>query len=284
MPMSQHRPALAAILVAFVAVLTAFTAARPAAAAPTQTSSPVVDRALQDVGTYQGECWQWMKKVIFEATGAEVGFDYRWGYLDAGATEVSILEAGPGDIIQIADDNWTEANADYNGLHTAIIISNNGDGTFEAIDSNQNWDGVVNLRSRYDPAAAAGRYGLNFHIYRFSGEGAAPPAPPARTEAGPVTAGDKARVNTPGDCLRLRSGPAGNITHCLGHGTQVTITGEPQVSEGIRWAPVSTAAGKGWMAESFLLKEVPTSSAALSGTGSAKPVFQYRAFVIVATD
>jgi hypothetical protein len=128
---------------------------------------------------------------------------------------------------------------------------------------------------------------LNFHIYRFGGDSLNPPAPPAKTVAGPVSSGDKARVNTPGDCLRLRSAPAGNITHCLGHGTQVTITGEPRVAEGIRWAPVSTAAGSGWMAESFLLKELPTgdgSGTGPSGAGAVKPIFQYRAFVTVASD
>ena len=92
MPMSPHRPALAAILVAVVAVLTAF-AATPANAAPTP-SNPIVQRALLDLGTYQGECWQFMKSVIREATGAEVGFDYHIGYLEAGAVEVSVEEAG----------------------------------------------------------------------------------------------------------------------------------------------------------------------------------------------
>jgi hypothetical protein len=288
MPLSQqHRPALAAILVAIIAVLSAFAAIRPASAAPASDSesNPIVDRAMQDLDTYQGECWLWMKAVVLDATGVDIGFDYRWGFLDRGAVEVSILEAGPGDVIQIADDDYTDPEASYDGLHTAIILSNNGDGTFEAIDSNQNYDGVVHLRSGYDPAAAASRYGLNFHIYRIKGGDASLVPPPVKTVAGPLFTGDKARVNTPGDCLRVRSGPAGTITHCLGHGTQVTVTGAAQVLEGIRWVPVTTMAGSGWMAESFLLKEVPESSpAAPSGTGTVKPAFQYRAFVNVATD
>jgi hypothetical protein len=286
MPMSQHRPALAAILVAFVAVLSTALAIRPAAAAPNdaRSSNAIVERALQDLETYQGECWQWMKLVVLEATGVEIGFDYRWGFLDMGAVEVSVEDAGPGDIIQIADDNYTAPDAGYSGLHTAIILANNGDGTFDAIDSNQNFNGVVHLRPNYDPAAAAARYGLNFHIYRISGE-PVKLLPPVKTVAGPVTSGDKARVNTPGDCLRLRDAPSGSITHCLGHNTQISVTGEPQVRDGIRWVPVQTAAGAGWMAENFLLKEVPDSSPAdSSGTGTAKPVFQYRAFVNVAID
>ena len=281
MPLSQHRPALAAILVAFVAVLTAFSAARPAAAGP--SSDAIVNRALQDLGTWQGECWQWVKLVVREATGAEMGFDYRYGFLDAGATEVSLNDAGPGDVVQIADDNYTAPDADYPGLHTAFIVSVNGDGTFEVIDSNRDWDGMVNLRSGYDPAAMAARSGLNFHIYRFGEAAAAAPAkPPVVTVAGTPIGGDKARINTPGDCLRLRAAPGGSITHCLGHGTQVTVTGSPVTVDGVSWSPVTTAAGTGWMATGFLLKEAPAAAAA-PGDG-VKPVFQYRAVVTVASD
>ena len=72
MPLSQqHRPALAAILVAVVAVLFATLAGSPAkAAAP--PSNPILDRALLDLGSYQGECWTWMKEVVFDATGPEL--------------------------------------------------------------------------------------------------------------------------------------------------------------------------------------------------------------------
>jgi len=286
MPMYQHRPALAAILVAIVAALTAFVAFSPASAAPTP-ANPVVERAMRDLGTYQGECWQWMKKVIHDATGSQVGFDYRFGYLDSGAIEVPLSEAGPGDIIQIADDSWSSADADYSGLHTAIVLTNNGDGTFDAIDSNQNWDGVVNLRPNYDPVARAAQSGLDVHAYRFRSSGAAAlarPAPPVVTVAGPLHAGDNARVNTPGDCLRLRATPSGTITHCLGHNTQVSVTGEPIATDSTLWVPVSTPAGSGWMAAEYLLKEAPPSGANPSSAGPVTPVFRYRAFVAVAFD
>ncbi len=284
MPLSQHRPALAAILVAVVAVLSVVSDSRPADAAP-PPSSPVATRALQDLGTWQGECWIWMKKVVFEATGKTIGFDYRAGYLEAGAVEVSLSEAGAGDIIQIADDSWTTPDADYPGLHTAIILAAKGDGTFDAIDSNQNFDGMVALRPGYDPASLAAARGLNFHIYRVSGAAAAvtPPAPPVTTVAGPVAAGDKARVNTPGDCLRLRSAPGGSVISCLSHGVQVTVTGAPQTVEGITWVPVNTLLGPGWMASEFLLKEAPA-AASPSGSGSVKPVLPFRAVVSIAAD
>lgn len=284
MPLSQHRPALAAFLVAVVAVLSVVSDARPADAAP-PPPSPIAARAVRDLGTWQGECWLWMKKVVFDATGKTVGYDYRAGYFEAGAVEVSLAEATAGDIIQIADDSWTAPDADYSGLHTAIILSANGDGTFEAIDSNQNYDGMVALRPGYNPARLAAARGLNFHIYRLSGNAAAitPPAPPVVTVAGPVGSGDKARINTPGDCLRLRTAPGGTVITCLSHGGQVTVTGAPTVVDGITWVPVNTILGPGWMASDYLLKEAPA-AAGPSGSGSIKPVLPYRAVVSIAAD
>jgi hypothetical protein len=277
MPLSQqHRPALAAILVAVVAVLFATLAGSPAKAA-TPPSNPILDRALLDLGSYQGECWTWMKEVVLEATGRTVGFDYRDGFLEAGAVEVSLLAAGPGDIIQIVDDAWTTPDADYPGLHTAIIVSAHGDGTFGAIDSNQNFDGVVRLRPGYDPAALSAARGLNFHIYRLSGVSSAAPAPP------PLDPGQAARVNTPGDCLRLRSAPAGNIVRCISHGISVSITGSASVVDGIAWVPVSTPFGKGWMAQDFLAKD-PAAAANPTSGGDVKPVRPFRAFVTIAAD
>ncbi len=192
----------------------------------------------------------------------------------------------PATLFKSPTTSWSSADADYSGLHTAIVISANGDGTFEAIDSNQNWDGVVNLRSGYDPAARAAAAGLDVHAYRFGSDAPSllPPAPPVVTVAGPVTTGDKARVNTPGDCLRLRATPSGTITHCLGHGTQVTVTGEPRLVDSTLWVPVSTAAGNGWMASDYLLKEAPSSIANPSGSGPVTPIFRFRAFVTVSVD
>ena len=280
MPMSQHRPALAAILVAFVAVLTAF-ATQTASAAPTP-SNPIVQRAMLDLGTYQGECWGWMKEVVRDATGSEVGFDYHYGFLEGGAVEVSVSEAGPGDVIQIIDDNWTEPDADYPGMHTAIVIAANGDGSFEIIESNRGFDGMVSLRSGYNPAEISADRGLDFHIYRFGESAGAGRQTDVPTVAGPVSSGDTARINTPGDCLRLRTAPGGTITHCLGHNTRVTITGSPRTVDGTTWVPVETVAGPGWMAASFLLKEAPTASP--SAAGDVKPVFSYRSFVSIAAD
>lgn len=283
MPLSPHRPTLAAILVAVVATIFAVGMSRPAAAvAP---SNPIAERALLDLGTWQGECWQWMKKVVFEATGKTVGFGYRDGYFEAGAIEVSTSEAAPGDIVQIASDQWSSPDADYAGLHTAIILEVNGDGTFDVIDSNQLWDGIVRLRPGYDPAGIAAARGLDFHIYRLSGDGAPSTAlvsSPAATAAVGFAPGDRARVNTPGECLNLRTDPVGNVITCVPHATSVTVVGGPVTSAGFMWVQVQAQGRTGWMAAQFLQKELPT-SASTSGAGGITPIFQYRAFIPLAS-
>lgn len=276
MPMTRHRHTLAAVL---VAMLTLFGAAGPFKPAAADSSHPIVERALRDLGTYQGECWPWVKRVVFEATGREIGFDYREGFLEAGAIEVSAADAGPGDVIQVALDSWTSPDADYPGLHTAIIIRNRGDGTFDAIDSNQLWDGVVRLRPGYDPFAQAQASGLQVRIYRFpAGAGQPREAAPA---GAPLTPGDAARVNTPGDCLRLRTAPGGDIIQCLAHGTRVTVIEGPVRQVGVDWYRVATPVGEGWMAGQYLQKETGP-AAAPSAQGPTRPLLQYRAVVPLA--
>lgn len=282
MPMSQHRPALAAILVAVVAVLSVTVAARSAAAA--SPSSPIAQTALKYDGTWQGECWDWVHKVVLEATGRTIGFDYRDGFFEAGAVEVSAADARAGDIIQIARDSDTSPGADYAGLHTSIILANLGDGTFDVIDSNQNFDGVVHQRPAYDPAASAARYdGLNYHIYRIGdGTPAAPAVPLALPVPGePFAVGEHARIYTPGDCLNLRSGPGRDYApiRCLAHGTAVTILATPSVTD-LRWVKVGTPAGDGWVAADFIAKEPAT--ARPSSAGAVGPVMQRRAFIAIA--
>lgn len=273
MPLPRHRQTLAALAVALVALLAVLT---PAGAS---SDHPIVARAIRDLGTYQGDCWPWVKRVVFEATGHEIGFDYRLGFLEAGAIEVSAEEAAPGDIIQVARDSWTSPDADYPGLHTAIIIANRGGGVFDAIDSNQQWDGIVRLRDGYRPYAQAAAYGLQVYIYRFPAAG----SEPSLSAPGPdgFAPGDTARVNTPGDCLRLRSAPGGDILACLADGTRVTVLEGPARVLGIEWYRASTPAGTGWMAGSFLLK-VHDPAANPSAQGPTKPLLHYRAIVPLA--
>jgi len=279
MPMTRHRHTLATVLVAIIA-LAAVAVTR--ADAHADADHPIVQRALRDLGTYQGDCWPWVKRVVRDATGREIGFDYRHGFFEAGAVEVPLARAAPGDIIQVALDSWTSPDADYAGLHTAIVIRNNGDGTFDAIDSNRLWDGIVRLRPAYNPAAQAAAAGLQVHAYRFPLDGSTPAASPVPAGSTTLKPGDTARVNTPGDCLRLRTAPGGEILTCLAHGTRVTVIEGPVERLGVAWYLVSSPVGDGWMAGQYLQREPGGPGANPSAQGPTRPLMQYRAVVPLA--
>jgi hypothetical protein len=237
--------------------------------------------ALTYEGTYQGECWPFVGRVISEATGKTIGFDYREGFFEAGAVEVSIAEARSGDIIQIINDAYTLPDADYPGMHTAIVLENLGGGLFTVIDSNSQWDGRVRVRSNYDPAAAAARFGIHFHIYRIGGDSQVPLEITTPGGPGPegVGAGDVVRVNTGGDCLNLRAEPglAGGALACLTDGSLLAVTGSPVNVGGRSWLPVLSGFGEGWVALSYV--ERPDGSAPASGIGSTASVLPFRSYV-----
>jgi len=224
---------------------------------------PIVATAKKYLGTHGGQCWTFMAKVVREATGHNVaGGGYRQAYFNAGAIEVSASEARNGDIIQIASDATASSWGSYPGLHTAIIIDNLGGGRFNAIDSNQKWDEWVRLRPNYDPFAAAARYGLQVHIYRFagggpgeSGSGGGSAAPVAAIPAVEASWGaGAAGVVEPGSCLNLRTEPslsASKIT-CLVQGTALSVTGGAVEADGYTWIPVTTSAGSGWVAANYV--------------------------------
>lgn len=245
-------------------MLLAFSVIAPAALSLPRTTeaqeanSPIAAAALRRLGTQGGQCWTFMQEVVAEGSGRRVGFDYRAGFFEAGAVEVSAEEAANGDIIQIASDGNTGAWASYPGLHTSVVLKNLGNNRFDVIDSNQNWDEMVRLRPNYDPYAAAARNGLQVHIYRIplSDAPALPASASAPTTAVELAAGDTATVAAGGDCLNLRSGASTTSSRiaCLPTGTQVTATGETKTSGGMTWVQVETSKGVGWMAANFLAK------------------------------
>lgn len=245
------------LLLAF-GVIAPFAIARPApAAANADENGPIARVALSQLDTWGGQCWTWMQQVVFQATGRKIGYDYRQGFFEAGAYEVSAEEARNGDIIQVAKDSDTSPWASYPGLHTGIILKNLGGGRFDVIDSNQNWDEWVRLRPNYSPYDRAAQYGLQVHIYRIPGGGpgdSAAAAAPAETTT--LASGESARVAAEGGCLNLRSEPglSGSRIACLQDGTQVTITGEAVSKDGFTWVPVSTPSGSGWVASRYLAR------------------------------
>lgn len=282
MPMSQHRRAVAAILVALFAMLT-LAVGPSAAAAQSGPTNPIVQVALSYVGQHGGQCWIFTQNVVRQATGIQMGFDYRQGFLaplsGPGAVEVSEADAQPGDIIQIANDADTSPDADYAGLHTSIIVNNNGDGTFEVVDSNYNFDEIVTEHDGYDPAADAARYGLQFHIYRFPTSST--PAVPAQVSSEPISNGDTIIVRTGSDVLNLRSAPTTaqpNVIAKLPNGTLLTATGDPVTNTGGTWVPVETAGGQtGWVAAQWVVRA--PEAASTTGAAPLKPVFSFHVVV-----
>jgi len=245
-------PRAAAALGGLILVAIALVANAPAARAE-GTGSPIADAALARLDTYGGQCWTFMQTVVAEATGAHVGSAYRDGYFAAGAFEVSASEATTGDIIQISSDE--SPSGYFPGVHTAIVLENLGGGRYDAIDSNQNWDEWVSLRPGYEPFAAAARYGLDVHFYRFAGGSSSGGALRASIPtAASVGAGDAAVVATDGGCLNLRSGPAlgsGRIG-CLPNGASLTVIGETVAADGYSWVQVNSSLGTGWVASNYI--------------------------------
>ncbi len=296
MPMSPHRPALAGFLLSLLALCWAGFAARDAAASQLPAGDLIVRTALADEGAYQGQCWPWVQRVVFEATGFRIGWDYREGFFEAGAVEVKLAEARQGDIVQIADDNNTAPDADYPGLHTAIVLENHGDGVLTVIDSNSQWDGIVRVRKGYTPAAAAARAGIGFHVYRFTGiptpggragnDGETAARVPSAEERPVVKAGDTARVAAQGDCLNLRWAPGTDnaVVACIPDRTNLQVLGEPQAMEGRYWVRVLIHGLQGYVAGEYLewvsSPSVPASAASPAGPA---PLLPFRAFVPMVT-
>ncbi|MCK9521110.1 MAG: hypothetical protein M0R74_19110, partial [Dehalococcoidia bacterium] len=181
MPLPRPRLALASLLLSFLAVIIALNPGADGRARAEEYDG-IAGVALKYVGQHGGQCWTFVQKVVREATGKRMGFDYRQGYFDAGAVEVSLEEARAGDVIQIIGD-YTGPDAEDRGMHTAIVLENHGNGKFEVVDSNHNWDEMVTRHDDYNPAEAAKESGLNVHVYRFDGGTATPPVlPPAPRE------------------------------------------------------------------------------------------------------
>ena len=279
MPLSPPRLAKAGIFVLLaiaIALPVSLNATGHASAAP---ENPIVARAKQDIGKWGGQCKAFVQVVVQDALGKKIGFDYHLGYIEAGAIEITLEGAGPGDIIQIADDNYTLADSDYPGLHTFIVSEVLGKGKFNGIDSNSQFDEMVRFREGYDPRAAAGRYpNLGARVYRFvTAESPAPKAGPiaAAPRAKALAPGDQAVVIADGTTLNLRAGPG--LTEAvktqLPDGTVVTVVSAPVPANGHIWLKVKSTYGEGWVASAYLsLKGTQTAS----GSSNARPLYSYR--------
>jgi hypothetical protein len=139
-----------------------------------------------------GQCREFVDCVVSLASGGTIwpvdpGGNYQVGLSSAGAVPVAPADAVEGDIIQIGDHD------NSNPLHTAIVLTNHGDGTYTVVDSN--WVGeplikeLVGVHDWTPPAAA-----------RFWRLGAVNPNNPGwRMPKNGVTGGYDASGNLPPD-------------------------------------------------------------------------------------
>lgn len=246
---------LSALLLGLLALSAASAPRAEAQTAPVPTGeSTIAGAALRYVGQYQGQCFPFVQRVVAEATGAQIGGDYRLGYLNAGAVEVPVDQAMPGDIIQSADDTNSGFDADYPGLHTAIVLTNLGGGKFRVVDSNSQWDGMVRVRESYQPYVTAAAYtNIQVHIYRMPA-GSGDSVPVVTPAVAPLAGGDTAVVRADGDCLRMRAAPGtgSQVLTCLPEGAVVSVLDGVVEADGYRWQQISAAGQTGWVADVYL--------------------------------
>lgn len=228
-------------------------------------AAALTSTALASLGKFEGECFPFVQRVVKAVLGKSIGSDYRLGYLQAGAVEVTLAAAQAGDIIQLIDDRNTSPSADYPGMHTAIVMENYGGGKFRVVDSNASYDGMVRVRD-YEPRTIALRYPyISIHAYHLidtpvPAGGIVPPG--ASSASGgtaiapvPLTPGAQAVVAADGDCLRVRSVPAlsGATLTCMPTGASLTIAGGTAEADGYKWLRISAPSGtSGWAVEQYL--------------------------------
>ena len=288
------------ILAALALAVTRPTEAQAQAQAQTPPAAygAIARTALASLGQHKGECFIWVRSVVKSALNRTIGYDYHGGYLEAGAVEVPLISARDGDIIQIANPGNTKGDAEYPGLHTAIVLDNLGNGKFRVIDSNSNHDGMVRIRNPYVPSELVARYpGTVIRVYRFDGSMGTGPviAPPPLVTAPAVipppadtAPGVSVAIAADGDCLRARSaaGLGGSVLGCLPSGSRVTVLQNGPTADGYRWVQVTGGNVTGWVAANYLSTAAPPSvnpstiAAAITpppppprGTFAAKPVF-----------
>jgi len=137
---------------------------------PTAT---IAQDGLANVGQYGGECIAFAFNMIQQASGGTVTLPgtmaanggYYQSYPSAGGVSVSVAAAQEGDVIQLY--NPRDQKNYYNGMHTAIIVSNLGGGSFDVVDSNWNWTTTVKHHTWSNVPGYAAGFGLNVGIWQF---------------------------------------------------------------------------------------------------------------------
>lgn len=137
-------------------------------------------RACEDAGSVSsynpGECKEFVRCIIRMVSNGQMVTAP--GYYDAYArngTKTASTDALKGDIIQLNDPNNREGFKE--GMHTAIVVANLGNGNFDVIDSNFNKDYIARHHT-WNPFHTASQLGLEVNIWRLGKVDSPPPPPP----------------------------------------------------------------------------------------------------------
>ncbi len=112
-----------------------------AAYAASYNNSTIADLGLKHVGENYGECWTFVRDMIYQASGhtqdisaAAGGGDYFAHLANTGGMQITdVTKLAKGDVVQMG----------HFGGHTFIIVGMMSDGTFDVIDANHDWAGTV---------------------------------------------------------------------------------------------------------------------------------------------
>ncbi|MDH6137564.1 hypothetical protein P3T37_006997 [Kitasatospora sp. MAA4] len=154
-----------ATIAGFAPVMLGVTAAH---AVGSYSNADLADKALTYVGgsgttacaeAHQSggdQCKQFANCIVYMVSGhsqwpVDSGGNYQRSYLDAGGVAVTAATAVKGDIIQ-------EGTYDGDQLHTAIVVANNHDGSFDVVDANYVAAGIVGHHRWVPPISNIGYY------------------------------------------------------------------------------------------------------------------------------
>lgn len=150
------------ISLALSTVVTVGLGASPAGATQNFDNYRVADAAIAEVGSSRptgwnqpGECIKSAQRWVATAGGNFGGGGVISGYVNSGATEVSLGNTVKGDIIQYTNGNG--ADSDWSYSHTVVVVSNLGNGSFDIVQSNVPLgSGKVTRVGNWRPAPASG--------------------------------------------------------------------------------------------------------------------------------
>ncbi len=126
------------------------------------SNKDIASIAVSYEGKNGDQCKVFAQTVSWQA-GGSLGYGYTQCYLNEGV-EIEESQATYGDFIQISKNSDPENY--YDGMHSAIILRNCGNGVFEVVDSNWVSYETVGIHN-WNPSSWASQHNMQAHFYRL---------------------------------------------------------------------------------------------------------------------